>query len=95
MIEADVSMGTIVGGDGSILPIMAHPPLVTSDLSLEEFMDTILNSGTLKGIKLDFKDIEALEPSLMAIKSRASKVYNRDRFYRYNASSEKCQYFPF
>ncbi|XP_046644331.1 uncharacterized protein LOC124329334 [Daphnia pulicaria] len=74
MIEADVSMGTIVGGDGSILPIMAHPPLVSSDLSLEEFMDTILNSGTFKGIKLDFKDIEALEPSLMAIKSRASKI---------------------
>lgn len=74
MIEADVSMGTIAGGDGNIMPIMAHPPVNTSDLSLEEFLDTILSSGTSKGIKLDFKDLEALEPSLMAIKSRASKV---------------------
>jgi len=74
MIEADVSMGTIVGGDGSILPIMAHPPSITSDLSLEEFIDTILNSGTPKGMKLDFKDIDSLEPSLVTIKSRANKV---------------------
>ena len=76
MIEADVSMGTIAGGDGNIMPIMAHPPVNTSDLSLEEFLDTILSSGITapKGIKLDFKDLEALEPSLMAIKSRASKV---------------------
>nr|CAH0105063.1 unnamed protein product [Daphnia galeata] len=75
MIEADVSMGTIAGGDGNIMPIMAHPPVNTSDLSLEEFLDTILSSGTSKGIKLDFKDLEALEPSLMAIKSRASKIH--------------------
>jgi hypothetical protein len=39
---------------------MAHPPLKTSDLSLEEFIDTIIRSGTSKEIKLDFKDTEAL-----------------------------------
>jgi hypothetical protein len=82
MIEADVSMGTVTGSDGIMLPIMAHPPLNNSDLSLEEFIDTILSSGTPKGIKLDFKDLEALESSLMAIKSRASKVYNIFGFYK-------------
>lgn len=74
MIEADVSVGTIAGGDATVTTIMAHPPLNTSDLSLEEFLDTILDSNTTKGIKLDFKDLEVVEPSLIAIKSRASKV---------------------
>ncbi|XP_057371637.1 uncharacterized protein LOC130692528 isoform X1 [Daphnia carinata] len=74
MIEADVSVGTITGGDATIMPIMAHPPLNTSDLSLEEFLDTILDSNTTKGIKLDFKDLEVVELSLVAIKSRASKI---------------------
>lgn len=74
MIEADVSVGTIAGGDATVTTIMAHPPLNTSDLSLEEFLDTILDSNTTKGIKLDFKDLEVVETSLIAIKSRASKI---------------------
>lgn len=74
MIEADVSMGTVVGRDAKILPIMAHPPLKTSDLSLEEFLDTVLSYKKPKGIKLDFKDLEAVEMSLMMLKSRANKV---------------------
>ena len=36
MIEADVSIGE--GG----VPIMAHPPQNTSDLTLEEFMKTVI-----------------------------------------------------
>lgn len=74
MIEADVSMGMVTGREGKILPIMAHPPFKTSDLSLEEFLDTVLSSGKKKGIKLDFKDMEAVEMSLMIIKARTSKV---------------------
>lgn len=77
MIEADVSTGTITGGDGTITAIMAHPPLNISDLSLEEFLDTILDSHMTKGIKLDFKDLAVVEPALIAIKSRASKVKKR------------------
>ena len=36
MIEADVSMGP--GGE----PIMAHPPATQSDLSLQQFLDTVI-----------------------------------------------------
>lgn len=42
MIEADVSMGFVVGHEDEIVPIMAHPPTFFSDLSLEDFMDRIL-----------------------------------------------------
>jgi hypothetical protein len=74
MIEADVSMGTVTGREGIFLPIMAHPPFKSSDLSLEEFLDITLNSRSPKGIKLDFKDMEAVEMSLKTIKARANKV---------------------
>ena len=36
MIEADVSMGP--GGE----PIMAHPPATQSDLTLQQFLDTVI-----------------------------------------------------
>ncbi len=75
MIEADVSMGTVTGREGKFLPIMAHPPFKSSDLSLEEFLDITLSSRTPKGIKLDFKDMEAVELSLKTIKTRANKVF--------------------
>jgi hypothetical protein len=75
MIEADVSMGIVTGREGKFLPIMAHPPFKSSDLSLEEFLDTTLSSRTPKGIKLDFKDMEAVELSLRTIKTRANKVF--------------------
>ena len=57
MIEADVSLGRIKYRHSSSgkLPVMAHPPVTTSDLSLEEFLDTCINYDTPKGIKLDIK----------------------------------------
>ena len=77
MIEADVSMGTIKGKDGDLLlvPIMAHPPSKQSDLSLEEFLDTILDYHTPKGIKLDFKSIEVVESALEIVKLKIDKVW--------------------
>lgn len=76
MIEADVSMGTIKGKDGDLLlvPIMAHPPSKQSDLSLEEFLDTILDYHTPKGIKLDFKSIEVVESALEIVKLKIDKI---------------------
>ena len=44
MIEADVNLGYFTGG-GSIfdfIPIMAHPPIMYSDLSLDLFLETII-----------------------------------------------------
>ncbi|XP_043270804.1 protein FAM151B isoform X2 [Venturia canescens] len=66
MLEADVVLGTLNdpsgGNDTENIPIMAHPPEVTSDLSLEEFLESVLADGK-RGIKLDFKSIEAFKGS--------------------------------
>ena len=70
MIEADIVMGTKTGSS-EIIPIMAHPPLNTSDLTFSEFLTAILKANNedklKKGIKLDFKQIEAVEPVLLAL----------------------------
>ena len=41
MIEADVNLG-IVGHNSDSVPIMAHPPDNTSDLSLDSFLDKVI-----------------------------------------------------
>ena len=75
MIEADVSLGTVTKGKvGCIQPIMAHPPIKSSDISLEEFLDAILDYHTPKGIKLDIKDNNVFKQTLNIIKHRESKV---------------------
>ncbi|NXV94598.1 F151B protein, partial [Calonectris borealis] len=43
-------------------PIMAHPPETDSDNTLQEWLKEIVNTN--KGIKLDFKSLEAVRPSL-------------------------------
>lgn len=58
MLEADVSIAA-----NSTTPIMAHPPANTSDLTLEEFLDKVIAKNASKGIKLDFKSIEAFNAS--------------------------------
>jgi hypothetical protein len=43
MIEADVSLGTLSGHPGEEpFPVMAHPPETVSDLSLQMFVDTVV-----------------------------------------------------
>ena len=58
MLEADVTIAA-----NSTTPIMAHPPANTSDLTLEEFLDKVIAKNVSKGIKLDFKSIEAFNAS--------------------------------
>ncbi|NWR95095.1 F151B protein, partial [Furnarius figulus] len=43
-------------------PIMAHPPDTDSDITLQEWLALMVSAD--KGIKLDFKSMEALGPSL-------------------------------
>ncbi|NWU58111.1 F151B protein, partial [Dromas ardeola] len=43
-------------------PIMAHPPETDSDNTLQEWLKEVVNTN--KGIKLDFKSLEAVRPSL-------------------------------
>jgi hypothetical protein len=69
MIEADVVLGTLTTNTSApAIPIMAHPPNNTSDLSLEDFIKQV-TANNKKGFKLDFKTIEALEKSLPIIQS--------------------------
>ncbi|XP_010121058.1 PREDICTED: protein FAM151B [Chlamydotis macqueenii] len=60
MIEADVLLRGGKGGNGD--PIMAHPPETDSDNTLQEWLKEIVSTN--KGIKLDFKSLEAVQPSL-------------------------------
>ncbi|XP_076655424.1 protein FAM151B isoform X2 [Halictus rubicundus] len=65
MVEADVVLGT-VGTNKTVVPIMAHPPASESDLSLQEFVDTVNKENKekpKKGVKLDFKTYEAFNAS--------------------------------
>ena len=52
-IEADILMGTMQSQQE--LPIMAHPPCRTSDLSFEDFWQRCLAEAR-HHLKLDFKD---------------------------------------
>ncbi|XP_076250932.1 protein FAM151A isoform X1 [Rhynchophorus ferrugineus] len=68
MIEADVRVGT-VGNDTSVIPIMAHDGN-TSDLALSDFLSKVAEFNQLhsnetdrKGVKLDFKLIDAFRKS--------------------------------
>ncbi|TRY65920.1 hypothetical protein DNTS_026617 [Danionella cerebrum] len=58
MIEADV----LLRGNASEEPIMAHPPENDSDITLQEWLQEVLKSD--KGIKLDFKSLAAVSPSM-------------------------------
>lgn len=74
MIEADIVLGTLDCGNGTIVPIMAHPPNTTSNLSLETFLRTISvhnieHPNNVKGVKLDFKSIESFDGALNLLKS--------------------------
>uniref|UniRef100_A0A8D8V2B3 Protein FAM151A n=1 Tax=Cacopsylla melanoneura TaxID=428564 RepID=A0A8D8V2B3_9HEMI len=60
MLEADVIVGTLTDDPNHVeIPVMGHPPDIESDLSLDQFIDKVIKSEVNKGIKLDFKSIEA------------------------------------
>ncbi|XP_051554381.1 protein FAM151A [Myxocyprinus asiaticus] len=62
ILEADVNVQGHNTANETNIPIMAHPPDIYSDNTLDEWLDAVLTSK--KGIKLDFKSIDAVEPSL-------------------------------
>lgn len=64
MIEADVSLAET---SRYPVPIMAHPPNTTSDLTLEDFLVEIVRSNCSKGIKLDFKSTRVVEPAFRVL----------------------------
>lgn len=74
MLEADILMGTLTTDDThQVIPIMAHPPKNSSDLSVQSFLEQVwkfnsANPDKVKGIKLDFKEIAAVAPSIVSLK---------------------------
>ncbi|XP_055535821.1 protein FAM151B [Wyeomyia smithii] len=83
-IEADIGLGYLDSDVENInlIPIMAHPPATKSDLSLRSFLEQVhefnklADANRVKGIKLDFKSIEAFEQSVQIIQS----YYDTQRF---------------
>lgn len=89
-IEADIVMGRDTSAQycDSILPIMAHPPSVESDLSAATFLDEATKTEKAerrltKHLKLDFKEFDAVEPTLEVFKSL--KVENNGKIVYLNA----------
>uniref|UniRef100_A0A1W7R767 Putative conserved secreted protein n=1 Tax=Aedes albopictus TaxID=7160 RepID=A0A1W7R767_AEDAL len=83
-IEADILLGVIDSNTDNeqLIPIMAHPPATTSDITLESFLEQIQNHNRIvepskvKGVKLDFKSIDAFEASLRII----NNIYDMQSF---------------
>ncbi|XP_035876364.1 protein FAM151B isoform X2 [Phyllostomus discolor] len=65
MIEADVLLASNGSDHGQ--PIMAHPPESSSDNTLQEWLTEVVKSN--KGIKLDFKSLAAVEPSMVLLEN--------------------------
>ncbi|XP_037683069.1 protein FAM151A [Choloepus didactylus] len=63
VFEADVNVEGIYTANETGVPIMAHPPDIYSDITLQQWLEAVLSSSQ-KGIKLDFKSIKAVGPSL-------------------------------
>ncbi|KAM8930435.1 protein FAM151A isoform 2-T2 [Pelodytes ibericus] len=71
VLEADVNVEGHGTPNETDLPIMAHPPDVYSDNTLQNWMNSVVDSS--KGIKLDFKSIEAVRPSFDILYAMAAK----------------------
>ncbi|XP_077189750.1 protein FAM151A isoform X3 [Paroedura picta] len=73
ILEADVTIEGYTTRNETDKPIMAHPPDIYSDNSLQEWLEAVLNSSD-KAIKLDFKSIKAVGPSLEILATKSSQV---------------------
>ncbi|XP_061907022.1 protein FAM151B isoform X3 [Entelurus aequoreus] len=68
MIEADILMR----GSDPKEPIMAHPPDTDSDITLKEWLERVRLHN--KGVKLDFKSLEAVSLSASMLQKVLSQV---------------------
>ncbi|KAJ1170334.1 hypothetical protein NDU88_002212 [Pleurodeles waltl] len=72
VLEADVNIEGLHTVNETNIPVMAHPPDVYSDNTLDEWLGAVL--GSKKGIKLDFKSIKAVAPSLDILNKTSLKM---------------------
>lgn len=68
MIEADVTLAETTRYP---IPIMAHPPMNMSDITLEDWLMEVVRSESGKGIKLDFKSTRVVEPAFRVLARHA------------------------
>jgi hypothetical protein len=68
MLEADVTLAETTRYP---IPIMAHPPLNMSDITLEDWLLEVVRSETNKGVKLDFKSTRVVEPAFRVLARHA------------------------
>lgn len=71
MIEADVSLAETTRYP---VPIMAHPPINVSDITLEDWLIEVVRSNSGKGIKLDFKSTRVVEPAFRVLARHSDYV---------------------
>ncbi|XP_066548209.1 protein FAM151A [Amia ocellicauda] len=71
VLEADVNLEGYNTANQTSIPVMAHPPAIYSDNTLQQWLEAVLKSK--KGIKLDFKSLEAVGPSLDILINQVSK----------------------
>jgi len=69
MIECDIVLGTLHDDETQTeQPVMGHPPATTSDISLQDFLNKILeynaNATVKRGVKLDFKSTFVFNQSM-------------------------------
>lgn len=76
ILEADVNLHGKGTAEEKPIPIMAHPPKIYSDNTLDEWLDVVLASQ--KGIKLDFKSLDSVGLSLDVL----SEKHRRKRINR-------------
>ncbi|XP_019870474.2 protein FAM151A isoform X2 [Aethina tumida] len=79
MIEADVVFGHLINQTEQI-PVMGHPPNTVSDLSLESFLSQVdafnkKENVTVKGVKLDFKSIQAFKSAVENVQKYDNVTY--------------------
>ncbi|XP_029803647.1 protein FAM151A isoform X2 [Suricata suricatta] len=67
VLEADVNIEGLNTANETGVPIMAHPPAIYSDNTLQQWLEAVLASSQ-KGIKLDFKSLKAVGPSLALLR---------------------------
>eukprot|EP00064_Thunnus_orientalis_P016072 superscaffoldBa00003106_g16135 len=76
ILEADVTLEGYGTPNEKPIPIMAHPPNVYSDNTLDQWLDAVLASR--KGIKLDFKSLASVGLSLDLLSQKnSSRGINR------------------
>ena len=64
VIEADVTLAETTRYP---IPIMAHPPMNMSDITLDDWLMEVVRSQTGKGVKLDFKSTRVVEPAFRVL----------------------------